>query len=330
MGNVARRHRVVAVPVVVTDPAARTLTARNMLSVTIVVEATGEIMPTTTAASVTRLVTAQRAIEGDGFVVRRPFPTTALSYVDPFLLFDHMGPVEFAPGEGTGTPWHPHRGFETVTYVLEGDLEHRDSLGNHGYLHSGDTQWMTAGSGVLHKEGPSVEVQRTGGRTHGLQLWVNLPASSKMTPPAYQDLRAEQNAVETREGSIVRVIAGELFGLSGPGRTHTPISYAHVTLDEGVSVSTALPQDHTVLAYAMTGAFRVGDTDVDEGVLAIIEGDPLTITGTAPRSEVIVVTGRPIGEPVARYGPFVMNTNDEIRQAFVDFDRGLFGTPLPD
>jgi len=286
-------------------------------------------MPTTTA-SVTRLVTAQRAIEGDGFVVRRPFPTTALSYVDPFLLFDHMGPVEFAPGEGTGTPWHPHRGFETVTYVLEGDLEHRDSLGNHGFLHSGDTQWMTAGSGVLHKEGPSAEVQRVGGRTHGLQLWVNLPASSKMTPPAYQDLRAEENAVENREGATIRVIAGELFGLTGPGRTHTPISYAHVSIDDGASVSTALPHDHAVLAYAMTGAFRVGNTDVDEGVLAIIDGDELTITGTAAQTEVIIVTGRPIGEPVARYGPFVMNTDQEIRQAFVDFDRGLFGTPLPD
>jgi len=286
-------------------------------------------MPTTTAA-VTRLIKAQRAVEGDGFVVRRPFPTSALSYVDPFLLFDHMGPVEFAAGEGTGTPWHPHRGFETVTYLLEGDLEHRDSLGNHGHLGAGDTQWMTAASGVLHKEGPSAEAQRNGGRTHGLQLWVNLPASSKMQAPAYQDLRAEENAVETRDGAIVRVIAGELFGLTGPGRTHTPISYAHVTIAEGTSVSTALPRDHSVLAYAMTGGFSVGDTKVDEGVLAIIDGDELTITGVAERSEVIILTGRPIGEPVARYGPFVMNTDAEIRQAFVDFDRGLFGTPLPD
>ncbi|HZX56040.1 MAG TPA: pirin-like C-terminal cupin domain-containing protein, partial [Ilumatobacteraceae bacterium] len=171
---------------------------------------------------------------------------------------------------------------------------------------------------------------RVGGRTHGLQLWVNLPASSKMTPPAYQDLRAEENAVENREGATIRVIAGELFGLTGPGRTHTPISYAHVSIDDGASVSTALPHDHAVLAYAMTGAFRVGNTDVDEGVLAIIDGDELTITGTAAQTEVIIVTGRPIGEPVARYGPFVMNTDQEIRQAFVDFDRGLFGTPLPD
>jgi len=286
-------------------------------------------MPTTTA-TVTRLVKAQRAVEGDGFVVRRPFPTSALSYIDPFLLFDHMGPVEFAAGEGVGTPWHPHRGFETVTYVLEGDLEHRDSLGNHGYLHSGDTQWMTAGSGVLHKEGPSVDAQRHGGRTHGLQLWVNLPAASKMTAPRYQDLRADENAVAHLDGATVRVIAGELFGLTGPGQTHTPISYAHVTIDEDASVSTALPHDHSVLAYAMTGSFGIGATQVDEGVLAVIDGDELSITGLAQRSEVIVLTGRPIGEPVARYGPFVMNTDAEIRQAFVDFDRGLFGTPLPD
>lgn len=278
--------------------------------------------------TVTRLVKAQRAIEGDGFVVRRPFPTSSLSYIDPFLLFDHMGPVDFAPGEGSGTPWHPHRGFETVTYVLEGDLEHRDSMGNHGYLRTGDTQWMTAGSGVLHKEGPSVASQRAGGRTHGLQLWVNLPAELKMTAPAYQDLRADENAIETRPGATVRVIAGDLFGLTGPGRTRTPISYAHVTLDSQAVASTVLPRDHVVLAYALTGGFGVGDTQIDEGVLAVIDGVDLTVTGVASKSEIIVLTGQPIGEPVARYGPFVMNTDAEVRQAFIDFDHGRFGNPI--
>ncbi len=281
----------------------------------------------TSTTTVTRLIQAERAVEGDGFVVRRPFPTSSLSYIDPFLLFDHMGPVEFAAGEGTGTSWHPHRGFETVTYVLAGDLEHRDSLGNHGYLRAGDTQWMTAGSGVLHKEGPSAAAQQSGGRTHGLQLWVNLPAAQKMTAPAYQDLRAEENARDQRPGATVRVIAGDLFGLSGPGRTRTPISYAHVTLDEGAIVATALPAGHVVLAYPLTGAFRIGDTKVDEATLAVIEGDELTLTGLLPRSEIIVLTGQPIGEPVARYGPFVMNTDDEVRQAFVDFDHGRFGSP---
>ncbi len=283
-------------------------------------------MPTSTA-TVARLIRAQRAVEGDGFVVRRPFPTASLSYIDPFLLFDHMGPVDFAPGQGTGTPWHPHRGFETVTYLLEGDAEHRDSLGNHGFLHAGDTQWMTAGSGVLHKEGPSAEAQRGGGRTHGLQLWVNLPASLKMTAPAYQDLRAAENGRDERDGATVRVIAGELFGLTGPGSTHTPISYAHITLDAAASVSTGLPDGHVVLAYPMTGAFLIGDRQVDEGILAVVEGDHLTLTGVAPRSEIIVLTGRPIGEPVARYGPFVMNTEDELRQAYLDFDHGRFGSP---
>jgi quercetin 2,3-dioxygenase len=281
----------------------------------------------TSTATITRLIPAQRAIEGDGFVVRRPFPTSSVSYLDPFLLFDHMGPAEFAPGEGTGTPWHPHRGFETVTYLLEGDLEHRDSIGNKGYLHAGDTQWMTAGSGVLHKEGPSAAAQQAGGRTHGLQLWVNLPANEKMTAPAYQDLRADENAVDQRPGATVRVIAGELFGLTGPGQTRTPISYAHVTLDEDGVVSTVLPRDHVVLAYPLTGGFRIGETKVDEGTLAVIDGDELTITGVAPRSEIIVLTGQPIGEPVARYGPFVMNTDDEVRQAFIDFDHGRFGSP---
>jgi quercetin 2,3-dioxygenase len=283
-------------------------------------------MPVSTA-TVTRLVRAQRAVEGDGFVVRRPFPTASLSYIDPFLLFDHFGPVEFAPGEGTGTPWHPHRGFETVTYLLEGDAEHRDSMGNHGFLHAGDTQWMTAGWGVLHKEGPSAAAQQRGGRSHGLQLWVNLPSSLKMTTPAYQDLLASENAREQRDGATVRVIAGDLFGLTGPGRTHTPISYAHVTLDGGGSVSTALPGAHVVLIYPLIGAVRVADEQVDEGILAVVDGDQLTISGVAPLSEVIVLTGEPIGEPVARYGPFVMNTKDEIRQAFVDFDHGRFGSP---
>jgi hypothetical protein len=200
-------------------------------------------------------------------------------------------------------------------------------MGNRGYLHTGDTQWMTAGSGVLHKEGPSAAAQETGGRTHGLQLWVNLPSSDKMTPPAYQDLRAEENAVVSLPGATVRVIAGDLFGVSGPGKTRTAISYAHITLDEDAEVSTPLPPHHVVLAYAMTGAFRIGDTRVDEGVLAVVDGVELSLVGVDPRSEIIVVTGEPIGEPVARYGPFVMNTEAEVRQAFIDFEHGRFGTP---
>lgn len=284
-------------------------------------------MSTLTPARVVRLVRAQHTVEGDGFFVRRPFPTGALSHIDPFLLFDHMGPVDFEPGRGMGTSWHPHRGFETVTYLLEGEVEHRDSLGNHGVLHEGDTQWMTAGSGVLHKEGPSEDSQRDGGHTHGLQLWVNLPAAQKMTAPAYQDIRAEENAHEERNGAVVRVIAGELFGLHGPGHTRTPISYAHVTLAEGASASTLLPREHVVLAYPMTGAFEVGGVQVDEGILSVLEGRQLTLTGVAAASEIIVLTGRPLREPVARSGPFVMNTEAQVRQAYLDFEHGLFGAP---
>lgn len=284
-------------------------------------------MSTATPARVVRLVRAQHTVEGDGFFVRRPFPTASLSHIDPFLLFDHMGPVDFEPGRGVGTPWHPHRGFETVTYLLEGEAEHSDSLGNHGVLHAGDTQWMTAGSGVLHKEGPSEDAQRDGGRTHGLQLWVNLPAAQKMTAPAYQDIRAEDNARDERDGATVRVIAGELFGLLGPGHTRTPISYAHVTLAAGTSVATPLPRDHVVLAYPMAGAFEIGGVQVDEGIMAVLEGQQLTLTGVAASSEIIVLTGRPLREPVARSGPFVMNTEAQVRQAYLDFEHGLFGAP---
>jgi quercetin 2,3-dioxygenase len=281
------------------------------------------------AATITRTLRAQHAVEGDGFVVRRPFPTRSLSHLDPFLLFDHMGPAEAAPGEAKGTPWHPHRGFETVTYLLEGEAEHLDSMGNRGMLRPGDTQWMTAGSGILHKEGPSAAQQRRGGRTHGLQLWVNLPAAKKMAPPAYQDLRAEQVARADSDGAVVRVIAGELFGVVGPGATQTPISYAHVTLHNGATTRTSLPAGHVVLVYPMTGAVKIADHTLDEGVMGVVDGDELTLVGAGDAPcEVIVLTGEPIGEPVARYGPFVMNTEAEIRQAFADFDRGLFGSPI--
>lgn len=282
---------------------------------------------TTGQATVSRLIPTQRAVEGDGFVVRRPFPTGQLSHLDPFMLFDHMGPIEFAPGAGMGTPWHPHRGFETVTYLLEGQAEHRDSMDNHGFLNAGDTQWMTAGSGVFHKEGPSELAQQRGRRMHGLQLWVNLPAAKKMIDPAYQNITAGDVATRTDGSSTIRVIAGTLFGLTGPGSTHTPISYAHVTLAPGESVSTELPGGHVVLAYPMTGSFTLAGTAVNESVLAVVDGAQLTLTGGEESSEVIVLTGEPIGEPVARSGPFVMNTQGELRQAFEDFRAGRLVKP---
>ena len=286
-----------------------------------------------TDREVAELLPAQRAVEGDGFVVRRPFPTMQRSYVDPFLLWDHMGPVDHAPGEGVGTPHHPHRGFETVTYLLEGELEHRDSLGNHGFLGQGDTQWMTAGRGVIHKEGPSEAFKARGGTLHGLQLWVNLPAAEKMRPASYQDIRATEVAVvEPSEGVTARVIAGEAFGVQGPGRTVTPINYTHLTMAPGSGARTAVPADHHVVAYPLVGSFSVpsahgDDVVVPEAVMAIFApGDQVELHGPADGApaEVILLTGQPLNEPVVREGPFVMNTRAELLQAFEDYNAGRF------
>jgi redox-sensitive bicupin YhaK (pirin superfamily) len=286
-----------------------------------------------TDREVAELLPAQRAVEGEGFVVRRPFPTMQRSYVDPFLLWDHMGPVDHGPGEGVGTSPHPHRGFETVTYLLKGELEHRDSLGNHGFLGEGDTQWMTAGRGVIHKEGPSEAFKARGGTLHGLQLWVNLPADEKMRPASYQDIRATEVAVvEPSEGVTARVVAGEAFGVQGPGHTVTPINYVHLTMVAGSVARTAVPADHNVMAYPLVGSFSVpsahgDDVAVPEGVMAIFApGDQVELHGPADGgpAEVILLTGQPLNEPVVREGPFVMNTRAELLQAFEDYNAGRF------
>jgi len=283
------------------------------------------------ARSVVRTLPAQRAVEGDGFVVRRPFPVPGVDLVDPFLLLDHMGPVDHGPGEAVGTPVHPHRGFETVTYLLDGELQHRDSLGNEGVLGPGDTQWMTAGRGVLHEEGPTPRFLAEGGRLHGVQLWVNLPAAQKMIPPAYQDLTADAVAVDhPADGVTVRVVAGEAFGLVGPGSTHTPITYAHLTLAPGAAVSGPSDPDHTVLVYPLVGPVAVGGRTLAESELGVLgPGDTVELTGAGDEggepSEVIVLSGQPLREPVARYGPFVMNTRQELIEAIEDVQSGRFG-----
>src|SRR4051794_4881370 len=192
-----------------------------------------ETATSTTSRPVLRVVDAHRQLEGDGFEVRRPFPSGALPMVDPFLLLDEMGPVDHAPGEATGASDHPHRGFETVTYVLDGEMEHRDSAGNAGSISSGDVQWMTAGSGVVHSEKPSDAFLARGGRMHGFQLWVNLPRRDKMTAPRYQDLRAEVLPKVDHDGVHATVIAGDAFGVHGPAETRVPITYVHVRLDPG-------------------------------------------------------------------------------------------------
>lgn len=283
------------------------------------------------ARSVVRTLPAQRAVEGDGFVVRRPFPVPGVDLVDPFLLLDHMGPVDHGPGEAVGTPVHPHRGFETVTYLLDGELQHRDSLGNEGVLGPGDTQWMTAGRGVLHEEGPTPRFLAEGGRLHGVQLWVNLPAVQKMIPPAYQDLTADAVAVDRpADGVTVRVVAGEAFGLVGPGSTHTPITYSHLTLAPGATVAGPTDPEHTVLVYPLVGPVAVGGRTLSESELGVLgPGDTVELTGAGDDggdpSEVIVLSGQPLREPVARYGPFVMNTRQELIEAIEDVQQGRFG-----
>jgi redox-sensitive bicupin YhaK (pirin superfamily) len=285
-----------------------------------------------------RVVTAARHLEGEGFEVRRPFPGVDLSLADPFLLLDHMGAVEYAPGEAKGTPWHPHRGFETVTYIIDGAFQHQDTTGGGGLITDGATQWMTAGAGIQHIEQPPPELVASGGLFHGVQLWVNLPRERKWVPPRYQDIESRDVALLSSDdgSSIVRVIAGELAGHKGPGVTYTPITYLHATVAPGARLTLPWPRDFNALVYALSGRGTAGPDGrpVDEGQLAVFgHGDALTVTAAdsqplASRAgwEILVLGGLPIREPVARYGPFVMNTREEIIEAFQDFQAGRMGT----
>ncbi|HMG41615.1 MAG TPA: pirin family protein [Acidimicrobiales bacterium] len=286
---------------------------------------------------VVSVTTAPSGLEGEGFPVRRAFAGVELAKLDPFIHLDQMGEVEYAPGEPKGTPWHPHRGFETVTYMIDGAFRHQDSTGGGGLITNGDTQWMTAGSGLLHIEAPPEELVVSGGLFHGLQLWVNLPAARKWTPPAYQDIRAEgvRLAASPDGGALVRVIAGEIGGQAGPGVTQTPIAMAHATLTAGARLR--LPWDPTfnALVYVLSGAGTVGaeQRPVQSGQLAVFgPGDAITVAAAAnppesrtPDLDVVFLGGTPIREPVAHYGPFVMNTRAELQQAFDDFQAGRMG-----
>jgi redox-sensitive bicupin YhaK (pirin superfamily) len=283
-----------------------------------------------TVRPVTAIVDSIETLEGGGFLVHRPFPTTTLDMVDPFLLLDEMGPTAVAPGEAVGAPDHPHRGFETVTYALEGEFEHRDSAGNHGVMRPGDVQWMTAGAGVVHSEMPSEAMQRDGGRTHGLQLWVNLPRADKMTPPRYQDLRAGDIPTVERDGVWAKVIAGEALGVTGPAQTHVPILYVHARIDAGATLDLEVPADANVFAYVLSGEGRFGPDGRVGSRAQLVRfgegGDGIRIVGGGTATtEVVVLAGRPLREPVARYGPFVMNTKAEIITAFEDYESGRMG-----
>jgi hypothetical protein len=280
--------------------------------------------------SVRAVVPSTRTLEGAGFAVRRPFPSRVLADVDPFLLLDEMGPSDHGPGEARGAPDHPHRGFETVTLLLDGELEHRDSHGNAGRIRPGEAQWMTAGAGVVHSELPAPRVLRDGGRMHGFQIWVNLPRAQKWLRPRYQDLRAGAIPVPASEDgrARVRVVAGEALGASAPTRTHTPILVLDVELEPGGRVEQPVPRGWNALAYVYQGRALVGRDrrPVADGGMALLhgDGDALALEGDA-RSRVLVLAGEPLREPVARYGPFVMSTEEEILQAIADYRAGRMG-----
>jgi quercetin 2,3-dioxygenase len=287
-----------------------------------------------------RIVTAHKQREGGGFIVRRPFPSYGLNVVDPFLLIDEMGPVDYAPGEAVGAPDHPHRGFETVTYVLEGEMEHEDSAGHRGSLRAGDVQWMTAGAGIIHSEEPSRAMREKGGRVHGFQIWINLPARLKMSRPRYQEIPAAKIPVaQTADGRArVRVIAGEALGVRAVIDTHGPITYQDWTVDEGADLTLPLPREQHALVYVFEGNVRLGNGGgkesggaelgrlVEDGQMAILaEGDAVRFRGVAGGGRFLLLAGVPLGEPVARYGPFVMNNEAEIDQAVQDYQSGRMG-----
>ena len=281
-----------------------------------------------TTRSVKQVVHARPQLEGEGMIVTRPFPTDRLDQLDPFLLLDRLGPVTHGPGEAKGAPDHPHRGFETVTYVLDGAIEHADSQGNRGRIGAGDVQWMTAGSGVIHSEMPSAEIRRNGGAVHGFQLWVNLPRQDKMMKPRYQELRAAEipTAVSPDGKAIVTVIAGESLGTRASIDTRTPIMYLHVRLAAGGRFRQPIPKNYNAFAFVVRGEAAFGDRAASENDMVIFDGngDEVEIA-TDSGVELLLIGGVPLNEPVARYGPFVMNTLGEIRQAMIDYQSGHFG-----
>jgi quercetin 2,3-dioxygenase len=279
---------------------------------------------------VRQVFTAPRAQDGDGVELRRAFPGDTISDLDPFLLLDQMGPMEFAAGQARGFPPHPHRGFETVTYLLSGEMQHRDSWGNHGVLRPGDVQWMTAGSGMVHSEMPGDTLVREGGKLHGFQLWINLPRRDKMIAPRYQDTQSERIPVaKSEDGRVqVKVIAGESLGTKGVIDTRIPIQYLHVTVAPGAGFTQSIPQTENAFAFVIEGEGAFAGVKVAKHQVALFDraGDTVRVanTGTEPLS-FLLIAGEPIGEPVARYGPFVMNSREEIVQAADDFRAGRMG-----
>jgi quercetin 2,3-dioxygenase len=280
-------------------------------------------------------ISSVETMEGAGFVVRRPFPKSSFSEFDPFLLLDELGPVDLKPGEAKGAPDHPHRGFETVTYLLAGQLQHKDSQGHSGKLGAGDVQWMTAGAGVVHSEMPTPEFARTGGHLHGLQLWVNLPQRDKMMAPRYQEIAADRiPTAQTEDGlATVKVIAGEALAAKAVIETRTPIVYLHWTLQPGATIAQPIPSHYNAFAYVLDGEglFGVDQESAGDGMMVLFapDGDTVAITNPSESNaelNVLLIAGAPLNEPIVRYGPFVMNTEAEIVQAIEDYRHGRMGT----
>ncbi|MFE4971034.1 pirin family protein [Kitasatospora sp. NPDC056651] len=291
----------------------------------------------TSTRPVLTVATAPEGYEGEGFPVRRAFAKINQKYLDPFIMMDQMGEVDYAAGEPKGTPWHPHRGFETVTYIIDGTFIHRDSHGGGGTITDGDTQWMTAGSGLLHIESPPESLVKSGGLFHGLQLWVNLPASDKMITPKYQDIRGGSVKLLSTEdgGALLRVIAGELDGHQGPGTTFTPITMIHASINPGAQITLPWRADFNALAYGLAGNGSAGNEHrpFHRGQAVVFgDGDSITLRADEKQDsrdnnfEVVLLGGLPIREPVAHYGPFVMNSHRELQQAMEDFQAGRLGT----
>ncbi|MGB0112953.1 MAG: pirin family protein [Ilumatobacteraceae bacterium] len=278
------------------------------------------------------LTSAPSGFEGEGFPVRRAFAGVDRRLLDPFVHMDQMGSVEYGPSEPRGTDWHPHRGFETVTYIMDGEFIHQDSHGGGGSIANGATQWMTAGAGILHIETPPEQLVISGGLFHGIQLWVNLPAKDKMTAPRYQNLEADLVTLVSSPdgGALVRLIAGDIGEFAGPGSTHTPIVVAHATIAPGARLEVPWREDFNALAYVLSGTGTAGTAGhaIELGTLAVFgPGDHVVLTGTGSEPlEVILLGGQPLREPVEQYGPFVMNTRAELQQAVDDFNAGRLGT----
>jgi len=276
--------------------------------------------------SAIRVIDSHPAEPAPGLRVLRPFPGPDLDYASPFLMLDHFGPERIRPGDQGGLNPHPHRGFETVTILFQGAMEHHDSSGGHGLLRAGGVQWMTAGSGIVHAEYREKEFARTGGVLEGVQLWVNLPRKFKMEAPHYQDLPAEKLVTVNFPGGEARVVAGDLLGARGPAVSYTPMVAAHVIVEAGASVELALPANFNAYIYAVRGSGCTSTVAFAANQLVEYRADGNGIQVTASAAlDFLLLAGEPIDEPVVSWGPFVMNTREEIVQARNDYMAGLMG-----